>query len=122
MSHNHEPEKAARNHKPAIIAIIVALVAAVIVFFVFTPGVDEQNDGITTTAPEAGVPIPEAEGLGQDVGEPVTPGADTPADGTTAPAGTADQPAGANAPAGEDAPDTAPEPAGTTPATTAPAN
>ena len=28
MSHNHEPEKAARNHKPAIIAIIVARLVA----------------------------------------------------------------------------------------------
>ena len=85
MSHNHEPEKAARNHKPAIIAIIVALVVAALVFFVFTPGVDEQEDGIATTAPPADTPISDAEGLGEDVGEPTTPGADTPADGTTAP-------------------------------------
>ncbi|WP_405406381.1 hypothetical protein [Paracoccus sp. Ld10] len=99
MSHNIEPEKDARNHKPAIIAIIVALVVAALVFFVFTPGVDEQEDGIATSAPPADTPISDAGGLGEDVGEPTTPGADTPADGSMAPAGTADRPAGDDAPA-----------------------
>lgn len=99
MSHNHEPEKAARNHKPAIIAIIAALVLAALVFFVFTPGVNEQEDGIATTAPPGDTPISDAEGLGEDVAEPITPGADTPADATTGPTGTADRPAGEATPA-----------------------
>ena len=96
MSYNHnDPEKAARNHKPAIIAIVVALAVAVLAFLVFTPGANEQNDGIATTPPPADVPLSDADGLGAPVGDPVTPGADTPADAATGPVGTADQPAGA---------------------------
>ncbi len=95
MSYNHnDPEKAARKHKPAIIAIIVALAVAVLAFLVFAPGADEQNDGIATTPPPAGTPMSDAEGLG-GAADPVAPGADTPADAATGPVGTADQPAGA---------------------------
>lgn len=94
MSFNNEdPKKSATRHKPAILAIIVALIVAVLVFFAFTPGVDEQNEGIATTAPPGDTPISDAEGLGEDVAPTVSPGADTPADGTTGPVGSADQPA-----------------------------
>ena len=52
MSHNHEPERAAPRHKPAIIAIIVALAVALVAFLIFTPGADEVDDGIVDTAAE----------------------------------------------------------------------
>ncbi|TJZ91037.1 hypothetical protein FA743_12550 [Paracoccus gahaiensis] len=101
MSYNHDdPQKAASKHKPALIAIIVALVVAGLAFLVFSPGADEQNDGISTTAPPSDVPVSDAEGLGEDVAPPVvTEGANTPAAGTDAPAGTIDAPAGADTPA-----------------------
>lgn len=57
-----DPEEAVRNHRPAIIAIILAVVVAILAYFVFTPGMDEQNDGIATTPPPAGTPITPAEG------------------------------------------------------------
>ncbi|MDO5647935.1 hypothetical protein [Paracoccus sp. (in: a-proteobacteria)] len=60
MSHNNEPERAAPRHMPAIIAIAVALLVAVLAFVVFRPGADEQNDGIATTPPPAGVTSTEA--------------------------------------------------------------
>ncbi|MFN4061093.1 MAG: hypothetical protein ACK4IA_10110 [Paracoccus hibiscisoli] len=95
MSYNHnDPEKAARKHKPAIIAIVVALAVAVLAFLVFAPGANEQNDGIATTPPPAGTPMSDAEGLGAPA-DPVTPDANTPANAATGPVGTADQPAGA---------------------------
>lgn len=112
MSYNHnDPEKAARKHKPAIIAIIVALVVAGLAFLVFSPGADEQNDGIATTAPPGDTPVSDAEGLGQDTGAPTTPGGNTPADGATGPVGTADLPAGTDAPAGGPVDEPAPAPA-----------
>lgn len=80
MSHNTEPGPAATRHKPAIIAIVVALLVALVAFMVFQPGVDEESAGIATTAPPAGVTMSEADGRGEDVAPPVTPGADTPAD------------------------------------------
>lgn len=96
MSYNHnDPQKAASKHKPAIIAIIVALAVAVLAFLVFTPGANEQNDGIATTPPPADMPMSDAEGLGEDVAPPMVSDADTPAAGTDAPAGTVDAPAGA---------------------------
>lgn len=49
MSHNSEAPRAASQHKPAIFALIVALLAALIAFMVFRPGLDEQNEGIATT-------------------------------------------------------------------------
>ncbi|MFN3277908.1 MAG: hypothetical protein ACK41Y_05850 [Paracoccus hibiscisoli] len=95
MSYNHnDPEKAARKHKPAIIAIVVALAVAVLAFLVFTPGANEQNDGIATTPPPADTPMSDAEGLG-GAADPVTPDANTPANAATGPVGTADEPAGA---------------------------
>lgn len=107
MSHNHEPERAARRHKPAIIAIALALLVALIAFWVFRPGVPEEGgDGLATTAPPAGLPVTEAEGTEDQTAPPVTPGADTPADAGV-PAGTVDPPSGATAP-GETAPSTAP--------------
>lgn len=70
MSHNdNDPERSARRHKPAVIAIAVALLVAVIAFVFFIPGAPDQ-DGIATTPPPAGTPTTEAGG---------TNGADDPA-------------------------------------------
>lgn len=82
MSHNdNNPGTSARNHKPAIIAIVVALLVALVAFMVFTPGANEQNDGIATTAPPADTPISDAEGTegsdAQSTGE--LPAEDAPA-------------------------------------------
>ncbi|MBM3606428.1 MAG: hypothetical protein FJX25_17395 [Alphaproteobacteria bacterium] len=96
MSHNHEPERAAPRHKPALIALAVALAAAFIAFLVFQMGGDDRNEGITTTPPPAGTPISEAEGTDMETSSPLSPGGNTPADGSTAPAGTDDMPAGAD--------------------------
>ena len=43
MSHNTEPEQDAREHRPALIAILVAVLAAIAFVFVFQPGVDGRN-------------------------------------------------------------------------------
>lgn len=82
MSHNYEPGKAASRHKPAIIAIVVALLVALAAFMVFRPGtVDEGGDGIATTPPAADVTSTDAEGTEPGTAAPVSPDADTPADG-----------------------------------------
>lgn len=82
MSHNdQDPGHEARNHKPAVIAIVVALVVAALVFLVFQPGTTEpEGDGIATTAPPSDTPVTEAEGVTGDDEAPGAPGADTPAD------------------------------------------
>jgi hypothetical protein len=81
MSFNNEPENDARKHKPAIIAIIVALIIAGLVFIVFQPGTsDPAGDGIATTAPPADTPVTDAEGLTGDDQAPGSPGGNTPAD------------------------------------------
>ena len=81
MSHNHEPDKAARRHKPAIIAIAIALLAALLAFWVFRPGVPEEGgDGLANTPPPASMPLGDAEGRSDETAPPVTPGANTPAD------------------------------------------
>ncbi|MGP9804574.1 hypothetical protein [Paracoccus sp. NSM] len=84
MSHNHEPPKAASRHKPALIAIAVALLAALIAFMVFRPGVvDDGGDGIANTAPPASVPTTEAAGREEETAPPVTSDALTPEPATT---------------------------------------
>ncbi|MDM7457832.1 MAG: hypothetical protein P3W94_000420 [Paracoccus sp. (in: a-proteobacteria)] len=81
MSHNHEPERAAGRHKPALIAIAIALATALVVFFVFQPGViEEGGDGIATTPPPADVSTATVEGTEEDPADPVAPDAETPAD------------------------------------------
>lgn len=83
MSHNHEPPKAASRHKPALIAIAIAMLAALIAFMVFRPGVeDDGGDGIATTPPPAEVTSTEAEGREEETDPPVVPDAVTP-DGAT---------------------------------------
>lgn len=63
MSHNDNvPERAARNHRPAIIGIVVAVLVALVAYFVFMPGTNEQNEGIATTPPPAETPVTPAEG------------------------------------------------------------
>ncbi|MDP5307696.1 hypothetical protein [Paracoccus spongiarum] len=90
MSHNeHRPETAARNHRPAIIAIAVALLVAVIAYFVFLPGIDEQNEGIATTPPPAESTLSDAEGTGAEGSAPISPEGAAPVgetDETAAPA------------------------------------
>lgn len=63
MSHNdNNPQRSASRHKPALIALAIALLAALLAFFVFRPGIDDQNDGIATTPPPGETPITNAEG------------------------------------------------------------
>lgn len=63
MSHNdNNPQRSASRHKPALIAIAIALLAAFLAFMVFRPGMDDQNEGIATTPPPAETPITDAEG------------------------------------------------------------
>ena len=63
MSHNdNNPQRSASRHKPALIAIAIALLAAFLAFMVFRPGMDDQNEGIATTPPPAETPITNAEG------------------------------------------------------------
>lgn len=71
MSHNdNRPERSARRHKPALIAIAVALLVAAIAFLFFIPGAPDQ-DGIATTPPPAGTTSTEAEGTDADDAAPV---------------------------------------------------
>lgn len=64
MSHNdNNTQRSASRHKPALIALAIALLAAFLAFVVFRPGVEEQNDGIATTPPPAETPITNAEGI-----------------------------------------------------------
>ena len=66
MSHNdNNPQRSASRHRPALIAIAVALLAALIAFLVFMPGTNEQTEGIATTPPPAETPITNAEGTPQ---------------------------------------------------------
>ena len=85
MSFNdNDPERAARNHRPAIIGIVVALVVAAIAYFAFMPGTDEQNEGIATPPPPAETTTTDAEGneggatpdIAPDSAAPVTPDGD----------------------------------------------
>lgn len=63
MSFNsNDPGRSARRHRPALIAIAVAILVAVIAFLVFSPGVEKADDGVTQTPPPAGVPLTDAEG------------------------------------------------------------
>lgn len=63
MSYNdNNPQRAARRHMPAMIALAIALIAAVVAFMVFRPGTAEDNSGIATTPPPAEVPLTTAEG------------------------------------------------------------
>ena len=73
MSHNdNNPQRAASRHKPALIAIAVALLAAFLAFMVFRPGMDTQNDGIATTPPPGETPITNAEGIDGNTSPPVS--------------------------------------------------
>lgn len=74
MSHNEEDvTRSASKHRPAIIGIVVALVVAVLAYFVFLPGTNEQDEGIATTPPPAGTPITDAEGLEGGTETPISP-------------------------------------------------
>lgn len=81
MSHNDDNvQRSASRHRPALIAIAIALLVALIAFFAFRPGTNEQNEGIATTPPPAGTPVTNAEG-----GDGTAPPAVSP-EGVAAPA------------------------------------
>lgn len=74
MSHNsNDVGHSARRHRPALIAIAVAVLAAFLAFMVFTPGANEENDGIATTPPPADVPVTTAEGIDGEASPIVSP-------------------------------------------------
>lgn len=78
MSHNdNNPQRSANRHRPALIAIVVALLAVILAFLVFRPGMNEQNDGIATTPPPAETPVTGAEGT-DGTAPPVVSPAGTP--------------------------------------------
>lgn len=63
MSFNsNDTGRSARRHRPALIAIAVAILVSVLAFLVFRPGVEKSDDGVTQTPPPAGVPLTDAEG------------------------------------------------------------
>ncbi|MBK4217050.1 hypothetical protein JJJ17_14045 [Paracoccus caeni] len=76
----------ARRHRPAIIAIVIALVVAVLAFLILSPGADEQNDGIATTEPPAGTTLTPAEGTDGAAEPQIAPDDAAPTDQETAPA------------------------------------
>lgn len=74
MSHNsNDVGRESRRHRPAIIAIAVALLVVVIAYFVFPIGVREQNEGIATTPPPVGTTSTTAEGTDPGQTTPVAP-------------------------------------------------
>lgn len=90
MSHNEDdPNRSASNHRPAIIAIVLALLVAVVAWMAFTPGSDEQNDGIATTAPPGDTTSTPAEGTDGAAPAPASPE-------SAAPEGAPAEPAPAN--------------------------
>lgn len=107
MSHNsNDVERSARRHRPALIAIAVALLVAFLAFMIFTPGANEENDGIVTTPPPGDTPVSTAEGTDGEAPPVVAPeGLPEPGDeavrGTEAAPDTASVP-----PAEQDAPPT----------------
>lgn len=75
MSHNENiPQKSARNHRPAIIAIAVALIAAVLAFMWF--GANPERGEVPPAGP---VPAEVTDGTvsTDTVSPPGTPGAET---------------------------------------------
>lgn len=80
MSHNTDPHTAAKNHRPAIIGIALALMVALVVFLVFRPGINEQNQGIATTPPPSGTINETVSGTPEAIGAAREP-ASTPAPG-----------------------------------------
>lgn len=74
MSHNsNDVGRSASRHRPALIAIAVALLVAIVAFMVFRPGTNEQNAGIATTPPPVDTPVTEAEGREPGQPTPVSP-------------------------------------------------
>lgn len=51
MPHNTEPKRDASRHKPALVAMAVALLTVVALFLVLRPGWNEDDAGIATTPP-----------------------------------------------------------------------
>ncbi|MDO5657745.1 MAG: hypothetical protein Q4G36_05430 [Paracoccus sp. (in: a-proteobacteria)] len=84
MSHNENtPERSANRHRPALVAILVALVVAALAMFVFG-GSDPEGDDVSRTVP-ADAPLTEAEGTDQTAVEPApVPAGEVPAAPATA--------------------------------------
>lgn len=51
MSHNTDPNREASRHKPALMAMAVALLTVIVLFLVLRPGWNEDDAGIATTPP-----------------------------------------------------------------------
>lgn len=69
MSHNDNiPERSANRHRPALVAILVALVVAALAMFIFG-GSDPEGEDVSRTAP-ADAPLTEAEGTDTTPVEP----------------------------------------------------
>lgn len=83
MSHDdNNLERAASRHRPAIFAIAAAIIVAVLLYFVFPFGMDEQDEGIATTAPPEGTTITDAEGRDKESPIPVAPEGSAPVQDT----------------------------------------
>lgn len=92
MSHTDpDPSRTARNHRPAIIAIIFALGIAVVVFLVFGGSPPAPSDAQSGDPVGTAGGVTEAPSATPDVStSPAAPSTEAPATGagTTAPAGT----------------------------------
>lgn len=104
MSHNsNDVGRSASRHRPALIAIAVALLMAFLAFMIFRPGLDDQNDGIVTTPPPAGTPTTTAEGI-DGTAPPVVSPEGLPQPDTEAVRGTEAAPETADVPPAEQTP------------------
>ncbi|MBU2958157.1 hypothetical protein Q4511_05050 [Paracoccus sp. 1_MG-2023] len=92
MSYNNEdPDKSARRHKPAIIAIVAMLALVLVITLVMRPGTEPTEEtGIATTAPPEGTPVEDAEGNGDEPTPTVTPEDGVPDADDAAPEGQSD--------------------------------
>lgn len=86
MSHNTDPQKAAKRHPAPIIAIVVALVIAAFAAFLFIDAEPAENDDVSRIEAGAETGETSAEPGAAELAQPDAP-APTAADGaTTAPA------------------------------------
>ncbi|MDB6177473.1 hypothetical protein PAF17_08095 [Paracoccus sp. Z330] len=54
MSHNEQdPTRSARKHRPALMAIALAVAAAIILYFVFPFAADDQDQNMTVPPDDA---------------------------------------------------------------------
>ncbi|MDO5704843.1 MAG: hypothetical protein Q4G49_07175 [Paracoccus sp. (in: a-proteobacteria)] len=74
MSHNPNPEKQARKHSPALLAILAALIVAALAFFVFGGSDPSPEDMTQVEVPQGG------EAAGTDAQQPPPAVVPTPGD------------------------------------------